>query len=80
VDLPGLAAHATAVAAAVTPVLDYVAIIAIMQCAAKIVVVLVAGTVALVTKDKEWREACLKLVEIVWHNWAWPFRLPGSQA
>jgi hypothetical protein len=44
------------------------------------VVVLVAGTVALVTKDKEWREACLKLVEIVWHNWAWPFRLPGSQA
>jgi hypothetical protein len=31
VDLPGLAAHATAVAAAVTPALDYVAIIAIMQ-------------------------------------------------
>ena len=38
-DLPQLAVDATAVAA-VTPVLDYVAIIAIMQCAAKIVVVL----------------------------------------
>jgi hypothetical protein len=79
VDLPGLAAHATAVAA-VTPVLDYVAIIAIMQCVAKIVVVLGAGTVALVTNNQERRDACLKLVEIVWHNWTWPFRLPGSQA
>jgi hypothetical protein len=78
--LPGLAALAVHAGVVPPDLWLCVMLVAIAQCVVRILVVAVAGSIAMVTKDPARRTACLQLVEIVWRNWAWPLRPTGPRA
>jgi hypothetical protein len=81
----GLATHAT-IASAVLPQWvaylalagRYLAVAVVLYYAIKAVILLLAGSVAIFTKNEGRREACLEIVRTVGRGWPWPPRLPGS--
>jgi hypothetical protein len=85
VDLPGLAGHATGGNVISPDLLSYMtaagrplAITITVYYAIKAMVFLLATTVAICTKNKERREACVQIVQSVSRGWPLP-RLPGGQ-
>jgi hypothetical protein len=57
----------------------YLAVVTALYCGIKAVILLLAGTVAIFTKDKERGQRCVQIVQAVSRGWPWPHRLPGSQ-
>jgi len=86
VDTTGLAAHATG--GVIPPELvsylalvgRYLAVATVLYYAIKAAILLLAGIVAVFTRDDKRRDACLEIVRIVGRGWPWPPRLPGSRA
>jgi len=84
VDLPGLASHASTASVIfpqwvsyLAPAGHFLAVVAILYYAIKTVILLLAGSVAISTKDEGRRAACLEIVRVVGRGWPWPSRSPG---
>ena len=83
--LTGLAAHVTA-PSIVLPQWAlylglagrYLAVAAVLYYAIKAVILLLAGTVAIFTKDEKRGQRCVQIVQAVSRGWPWPPRPPGA--
>jgi hypothetical protein len=56
---------------------QYRAVAAVLYYAIKAVILLLAGTVAIFTKDEKRGQRCVEIVRTVGRGWPWPPRLPG---
>lgn len=81
--MAGLAAHATT-ASIVLPEWTlylacagrYLAVAAILYYAIKALILLLAGIIAIFTKDKKRGQRCVQIVQAVSRGWLWPPRPP----
>ena len=81
--LAGFAAHATTVSVALPQWTLYLAlagrflgVAAVLYYGIKAVVLLLAGTVAIFTKDEKRGQRCVQIVQAVSRGWPWPPRPP----
>jgi hypothetical protein len=83
--LTGLAAHTASTSVALPEWAlylayagRYLAVAAVLYYAIKAVILLLAGTVAIFTKDKERGQRCVQIVQAVSRGWPWPPRPPEA--
>jgi hypothetical protein len=81
----GLAAHANTAGVIPpdwTPCLalagHYLGFAVVLYYTSKALILLLAGTVAIFTKDEKRGQRCVQVVQAVSRGWPWPPRLPGS--
>jgi hypothetical protein len=85
VDLAGLAARATTAGAISPQLVSYLAlagrslaVAAVVYYTIKAVILLLAGTVAIFTKDEKRGQRCVQIVQAVSRGWPWPPRPPEA--